>query len=92
MSAYRAPSDDGLDGPLSSIDLRYWRASGAPRGEVRDPAVRPLVLRGVRLAPDREVPEYVYDRRRQIATDPAGRLLGPNLTKEWTNPVTPSRS
>lgn len=76
--------DDALDDPLSSVALRSWRVSGAPRGETRDPAVRPLVLRVVRLAPDREVPDYVYDPRRQIATDPAGRPLGPNLKKEWT--------
>jgi putative ATP-grasp target RiPP len=76
--------DDVLDGPLSSVGLRPWRVSGAPRSEARDPAVRPLVLRGVRPAPDREVPEHVYDPRRQIATDLAGRPLGPDLKKEWT--------
>jgi putative ATP-grasp target RiPP len=76
--------DDGLDGPLSSVGLRPWQAGGAPHSAARDPAVRPLVLRIVRPAPDREVPEHVYDPQRQIATDLAGQPLGPNLKKEWT--------
>jgi putative ATP-grasp target RiPP len=42
------------------------------------------VLHGVRSVPDRVVPEYVYDQQRQIAIDPAGYPLGPNLKKDWT--------
>ncbi|MGH3978849.1 MAG: putative ATP-grasp-modified RiPP [Pseudonocardiaceae bacterium] len=29
------------------------------------------------------MPEYVYDPLRQIATDPAGAPLVPNLKKDW---------
>lgn len=47
-------------------------------------ATRPLVLRAVHPAPDREVPEYVYDPQRQIATYPAGAPLCPRLDKDWT--------
>lgn len=73
-----------VDSPLSSVDV----CSASPRGtadtEVRSPAERPLVLRGLRPAPTREVPDHLYDPQRQIATDPAGNPLAPNMEKEWT--------
>jgi putative ATP-grasp target RiPP len=86
------PSDDALanplTSPLSSIEI--------PTGRPRDPAAldadtptphpagRPLALRELRPAPDREIPEHGYDPVRQIATDSAGRPLAPDLKKDWT--------
>jgi putative ATP-grasp target RiPP len=43
------------------------------------------VLRSLQPAPDRDLPEYVYDPQRQIATDPAGHPWGPTLKKDWTS-------
>ncbi len=72
------------DDPLSSVGvLRAPRPVG-PSSDTSYPATRPLALRGVRPAADHDLPEYVYDAHRQIATDPAGRPLGPNLKKDWT--------
>jgi hypothetical protein len=72
------------DDPLSSVGVRRTPRTGGPSTETSCSATRPLVLRGVQLAPDRDIPEYVYDLRRQIATDPTGYPLGPNLKKDWT--------
>jgi putative ATP-grasp target RiPP len=33
----------------------------------------------------RELPEFEYDPQRQIAVDPDGAPLGPNLKKDWTS-------
>ena len=81
-------SDDALPGPLSSIEIRNHRTSdqaGGATSVAHSPAaVRPLALRELRPAPQRDIPEYVYDPRRQIATDPAGRPMGPDLKKDWT--------
>jgi putative ATP-grasp target RiPP len=73
-----------LDDPLASVGLR-----GTPRTDRLSSAIscsttRPLVLRNLHKALDRDIPEYVYDPQRQIATDPTGRPLGPNLKKDWT--------
>jgi putative ATP-grasp target RiPP len=72
------------DDPLSSVGVRRTPPTGEPSSATSYLATRPLVLRGVRSVPDRVVPEYVYDPQRQIATDPAGHPLGPNLKKDWT--------
>ncbi len=58
--------------------------TGGPSSPTSGPATRPLVLRGLHPAPDCGLPEFVYDPQRQIATDPAGAPLGPNLNKDWT--------
>lgn len=85
MSVVVDPADDdALSHPLSSIEIRAYRVCGAASNDARTVAVRPLVLRELRPAPEREVPEYVYDPRRQIATDPEGRPLGQDLKKDWT--------
>ncbi len=76
--------DDPLAGPLSSIEIRAQRVSDTVSGAAGAVAPRPLVLRGLRPAPEREVPEYVYDPRRQVATDLDGRPLAPELKKDWT--------
>lgn len=73
------------DGPLSSVGMRCGPRTSGPSGETSCSATRPLVLRSLQPAPDRHLPEYVYDPQRQIATDPAGYPLGPNLKKEWTS-------
>lgn len=72
------------DDPLSSVGVRSTPRSAGPSSETSCSATRPLVLCGVRPAGDRDLPEYVYDPQRQIATDPAGYPLGPNLKKDWT--------
>jgi putative ATP-grasp target RiPP len=46
---------------------------------------RPLVLRIAHEAPVGEVPAYLFDPTRQIATDLEGRPLGPMLKKDWTS-------
>ncbi len=73
------------DDPLCSVGVRGRPRAGRPSSETSCSATRPLVLRSLQPAPDRDLPEYVYDPQRQIATDPAGHPLGPNLKKEWTS-------
>ncbi|MGH3834475.1 MAG: putative ATP-grasp-modified RiPP [Pseudonocardiaceae bacterium] len=72
------------DDPLSSVGVRSTPRTGGPSSATSCLATRPLVLRSLQPAPVRGLPEYVYDPRRQIATDPAGDPLGPNLKKDWT--------
>ncbi|HWR46117.1 MAG TPA: putative ATP-grasp-modified RiPP [Pseudonocardiaceae bacterium] len=75
-----------LPGPLSSIEL----ATGQPGDPAGTAAAtprrssRPLALRDLRPAPERDVPEHVYDPGRQVATDLQGRPLAPDLKKDWT--------
>lgn len=84
MSVVLDPAgDDALAGPLSSIEIRASRPASTD-ADMTTPAVRPLALRALRPAPQRDVPEYVYDPVRQIATDLDGRPLAPDLTKDWT--------
>ena len=73
------------DDPLSSVGvcpagLIDWH--GSRTSSLR---TRPLVMRGARVAPAGEVPEYRYDPQRQIAIGPDGRPLSPTLSKEWTS-------
>lgn len=75
---------DVLDTPLSSIVIRVRRTSVTPSGDADAEAVRPLALRVLRPAPDRDIPAYVYDPRRQIATDAEGEPVEPDLKKDWT--------
>jgi putative ATP-grasp target RiPP len=93
MSVVLDPAgDDALAGPvtspLSSIEILSGQHSDpvnidagtrAPRR-----AARPLVLRQLRPAPQREIPEHLYDPVCQVATDPDGRPLVPDLKKDWT--------
>jgi hypothetical protein len=80
-------SDDALAGsltsPLSSIEISTGRSGepvGIDAGTRRSHlAVRPLVLRGLRSAPQREILEHVYDPVGQVATDAAGRAAGPGF-------------
>lgn len=74
-----------LANPLSSIEIRTHRTAGAASDEAGHAApARPLALRELRPAPEREIPEYLYDPHRQIATDLAGRPMAPELKKDWT--------
>ncbi len=87
MSVVLDPAEgDALAGPLSSIEIRARKTSGTAgiASGGAGAAVVPLALRVLRPAPERAVPEYVYDPRRQIATDREGRPLGPDLKKDWT--------
>lgn len=77
-------AEDPLDAPLSSIVIRARGTSVMPGGDVDAEAVRPLVLRVLRSVPDRDIPAYVYDPWRQIATDDEGEPLKPDLKKDWT--------
>ena len=78
------PADDAaLPGPLSTIEIRAHRTAD-PAADATTSTVRPLALRKMRPAPQRDIPKYVYDPRRQIATDPDGRPLAPDLKKDWT--------
>jgi putative ATP-grasp target RiPP len=72
------------DDPLSSVGVLRNPRTGGVSSETSHSATRPLVLRSVQLARNRNVPEYVYDPQRQIATDPTGQPLVPNLKKDWT--------
>lgn len=72
------------DDPLSSLEVCRTSQTGGPSSATSCSATRPLVLCGVRAAPDRIVPEHRYDPQRQIATDPVGYPLGPSLKKDWT--------
>jgi len=73
------------DGPLASLTTGGTLPIERSCSGTSCPATRPLVLRGVRPAPLRDVPEHVYDQLRQIATAPGGRPLWPTLAKEWTS-------
>ena len=93
MSVVLDPADDDalagpLTSPLSSIEIlsgqladRHGHDAGTLTAR---PAARPLALRGLRPAPQREIPEHVYDPVRQVATDADGRPLVPDLKKDWT--------
>lgn len=70
--------------PLSSVGARSKRRPNGPNGAVSCSETRPLALRVLQPAPDREVPDYVYDSQRQIATDSDGVPLVPHMAKEWT--------
>lgn len=74
-----------VDDPLASIGVRGAPRTSGPSSATRWPATRPLTLRNLQPAPNRNVPEYMYDPKRQIATDPDGVPLGPNLAKQWTS-------
>lgn len=83
MSVASGPAgDEPVTGPLSSIEIPAGRTGGT-NGRL-DPDGRPLALRDLRPAPQRVVPEYVYDPRRQVAVAPDGRPLAPDLKKDWT--------
>ena len=73
------------DDPLSSVGGRGRPRAGGPSSKTSCSATRPLALRSLQPAPDRDLPEYVYDPHRQIAVDPAGHPLGPTLKKDWTS-------
>ncbi len=73
-----------VDDPLASVGVRDSLRTGGPSSVASCSATRPLALRNLRPAPNRDLPEYVYDPRRQIATDHAGQPLAPNLGKDWT--------
>ncbi|MGH3925470.1 MAG: putative ATP-grasp-modified RiPP [Pseudonocardiaceae bacterium] len=73
-----------LDDPLASVGLRRAPRTSGRGSETSWSGTRPLVLHSLHPAPDRDVPEYVYDPQRQIATDPTGVPLGPHLEKQWT--------
>jgi len=93
MSAVFDPTGDealtsSLTGPLSSIEIPT-RPPDGPTGaatgiHAASPAVRPLALRDLRPAPERDFPEYRYDPVLQVATDQRGQPLVPNLKKDWT--------
>jgi len=74
-----------LDDPLATVGVRGIPRIYRPGNATSCLATRPLVLRGLQPAPDRDVPEYVYDPQRQIATDLAGVPLRPLLAKDWTS-------
>jgi putative ATP-grasp target RiPP len=85
MSVVPDPAgNDARDAPLSSIEIRAQRTSGTASGDPTGSAVRPLVLQGLHPAPDREIPEHVFDPFRQLAVDPEGRPLAPQMAKDWT--------
>jgi hypothetical protein len=79
-----------LDTPLSSIVIHVRRTSVAASGDAGPGAVRPLALRVLHPAPDRRIPAYVYDPRRQIAISAESEdddelvPVEPDLTKDWT--------
>ena len=74
-----------LDDPLASIGVRRLSRTQGPSSATSWSATRPLALRGLHPAPGRDVPPYLYDPQRQIATDFAGAPLGPQLAKDWTS-------
>jgi len=82
--------DDALDAPLSSIVIRARCPSVAVGGDTDRLAVRPLALRVLHPAPDRHIPAYVYDPRRQMAmtadSDDDDEMVPvePDLVKDWT--------
>lgn len=71
-----------VDVPLASIGVCGTPRTGWPSSATSWSATRPLALRSLQPAPDRNIPEYRYDPQRQIATDPDGAPLGPNLAKQ----------
>lgn len=73
-----------LDDPLTSFGVRGMPRTSETSSAMSCSVTRPLALRSAYPAPERDVPEYVYDPQRQIATDPVGRPLGPRLEKQWT--------
>lgn len=73
-----------LDDPLASVGMRGTPRTGGLSSAASCSATRPLALRCLQPVLGRELPEYVYDPKRQIATDPAGHPLGPTLKKDWT--------
>ncbi|MBA2322785.1 MAG: putative ATP-grasp-modified RiPP [Pseudonocardiales bacterium] len=70
--------------PLASVGMRWERPPHGPSAAVSSPATRPLALRVIQPARAREVPAYRYDAQQQVATDPAGVPLAPNMAKDWT--------
>lgn len=75
--------DPILNDPLASVGVR-GEARPCPSGDGSRSVTRPLALRTVHPVPEQDMPKYVYDPQRQIATDFAGYPLGPFLKKEWT--------
>ena len=81
--------DDPLEAPLSSIVICTRRSSVTARADA-GAAVRPLALRVLHPAPDRDIPAYVYDPRRQIAITAGSEdddelvPVEPDLKKDWT--------
>jgi hypothetical protein len=77
--------DDPLDTPLSSIVIRTRRGSVTARAGGSPATARSLALRVLHPAPDRHIPAYVYDPRRQIAiTAESEDDNKPDLKKDWT--------
>ena len=82
--------DDPLDTPLSSIVIRSRRGSVTASASEGAAAAGSLALRVLHPAPDRHIPAYVYDPRRQIAIiaesedDDELVPVEPDLTKDWT--------
>ena len=74
-----------LDDPLASVGLRGMPRTGEPISGTRCSATRPLALRCLQPAPDYDVPPYLYDWHRQIATDLDGAPLAPRMDKDWTS-------
>lgn len=74
-----------VDDPLASIGMRGTARTSGPSSATSGSATRPLALRSLQPAPDRNVAEYIYDPHQQIATGPDGVPLGPNLAKQWTS-------
>lgn len=72
------------DDPLASVGVHSLPRTCEASSEASCSSTRPLALRSVVRAPDRDVPEYMYDPQRQIATDLAGVPLGPRMDKNWT--------
>ncbi len=70
--------------PLSSVGIRSEQGPNRPSAAESCSGNRPLAVRVLQPAPIREVPEYMYDPQRQIATNSAGVPLVPNLAKDWT--------
>jgi len=78
MSVVLDPAGDGV--PASTWTARCPRsrfplgraselADSSPGTRTLRPTIRPLALRKLRPAPDREIPEHVYDPAAQVATD-----------------------
>lgn len=67
-----------------SIDLQTPSLADMTITESSCSITTPLVLRRLHPVPVQEMPEYVYDPQRQIATDLAGAPWAPRLEKQWT--------
>ncbi|MET9260525.1 putative ATP-grasp-modified RiPP [Amycolatopsis sp. NPDC004079] len=77
-----------LTGPLSSVDIpspARTVAPGIPADLLASAEALPLALRHSRPAPEREIPAHRYDPVAQVAVDPEGRPMTPNLAKDWTS-------